>query len=506
MRGMRTVFQGLMLSLLLAGLAVAGIVSGKITALSQDGKSVTVETTAGKKATFKLDGVKVLVNDKEGKIEVGMSASVFTDSANQPTKIQARTASAEKPKVATTKPKPASKSKAGSTASGQEWSAYLGPNRTNISPETGLLKSWPTSGPELVWTAPGVGEGYSTVSVSNGKIFTMGNIGDGQSMMALDLQTGKGLWQVQIGKLYTDGTGNGPRGTPTVDGEFVYGLSATGDLACLETSAGNIVWNRNVVQEYEGGVPGWGICESVLIDGDKVVCTPGGKKGMMVALDKRTGKEIWTCVVPGDSAGYASIVPIEVGGVKQYVQFTHGATIGVRAKDGKLLWQDKGAANGTANCSSIGFFDDMVFSASGYGHGAAMVKLTSKDGETSAEQIYTTKAMKSHHGGFIVLDGHVYGSDEGVFVCLDIKTGKPKWQDRTPGKGSITCADGMLIVRNEGGPVTLVEANPEKYKQLGKFDQPERSNKSAWAYPVVANGKLFLRDQDKLLCYNLKGN
>jgi len=506
MRSMQTIFSAAMLCLLLAGLAVAGIVSGKVSAISADGKSVTVENSSGKKTTFKIAGVKVLVNDKEGKMEVGMTASIFTDSSNQPTKIQARTASAAKPKVESTTPKTTAKSKPARSGGGQDWPGYLGINRNNISLETGLLKSWPSSGPKLLWTAPGVGEGFSTVAVADGKIFTMGNVGASQSIMALDLQTGKGLWQVAIGKSYSEGNGNGPRGTPTVDGEFVYGLSATGDLACLETSAGNVVWNRNVFQDYEGGVPGWGVCESVLIDGDKVLCTPGGKKGTVVALDKRTGKEIWTCIVPGDSAGYASIVPIEVGGVKQYVQFTHGATIGVRAKDGKLLWQDNGGANGTANCSSIGFFKDMVFSSSGYGHGAAMVKLTSKNDETAATQVYATKSMKSHHGGFVVLDGYVYGSDEGVFTCLDIKTGKPKWQDRAPGKGSVIFADGMLIVRNEGGPITLVQASPAKYTELGKFDQPERSGKSAWAYPVVAQGKLFLRDMDKLFCYDLKGN
>ena len=226
----------------------------------------------------------------------------------------------------------------------------------------------------------------------------------------------------------------------------------------------------------------------------------------MAALNKSTGKTLWTCQAPGNPRpGYASVVPIEVSGVRQYVQFVSAGTMGVRAKDGKFLWADTDSANPTANCSSAVFQDNMVFTASGYGKGAAMLRLTSRGGVTTSQFGYHTNDMKNHHGGLVCLNGHVYGSnDPGVLVCLELATGKVKWQDRSVGKGSVTCADGMLILRSENGPLALVEATPDAYRELGRFEQPERSGRSSWPYPVVADKKLFLRDQDKLFCFDIK--
>ena len=497
-----------MVVLFAAHVALAGLISGKITEVSDDGATITVETPKGAQK-FKLsETLAITLNDKKidrAKLEAGMRVSVFTDSANRPSKLVARSEST-KPVSKTPKPTTTETPAAATQAAEPgDWPQYLGPNRDNISQEKGLLRTWPADGPPQLWTAGGLGSGYSSVAIAGGRIFTMGNRNGNQSLLAMDLETGNGLWEQAVGREFTEGNGNGPRGTPAVAGDKVYGLGASGELLCTDATSGSPLWNKNILQEFGGRGLGWGISESVLIDGNRLICTPGGPQATMVALDRNSGKTIWTSRTgDGDTAGYASAIKIDVGGVEQYVTFTNRGTIGVRAKDGQFLWRDNAAANGTANCSTPQFHNDMVFSASGYGHGGALVRLASSRGGTAAQFAYHTRDMKSHHGGFVIIDGYVYGSNEGVFVCLDLKTGEPRWQSRNPGKGSLTCVDGMLIVRNEGGAVTLVQASPLDYKELGRFDQAERSNNSAWAYPVVSHGRLFLRDMDKLLCYDLR--
>ena len=258
-----------------------------------------------------------------------------------------------------------------------QWSQFRGPDRANRSPETGLLTSWPEGGPKLLWTARGVGEGFSTVSVSDGTVFTLGNYDGQEQLVAVDEKSGEVLWRTPFGEAYEQGRGNGPRGTPTIDGQFVYVLGGRGNLACIDRQTHDIVWQRNILDDYDARNIKWGISESVLIDGDRLICTPGGKKATIVALDKRTGEEIWTSTVKGDDqAGYASAVISTSGGVRQYVQFTSGGTVGIRAEDGKYLWRNNAAANPTANCSTPLVSGDYVFSASGYGTGGALVNLS----------------------------------------------------------------------------------------------------------------------------------
>lgn len=424
-----------------------------------------------------------------------------------PQRSQAAEDVAYAPPAAKAKAKSKTKAKTSpksSAATANDWPQYLGPNRNNISNEKGLLRTWPKTGPKLLKTASGLGAGYSSVSIANGMIYTMGTRGDKQSILAMDLETLDGRWELVNGPSFQEGAGNGPRASPTIDGGQIYALGAHGDLTCADAVTGKRVWEKNILKEFNGNNVTWGVCESVLIDGDKLICTPGGRDGTMVALDKTSGDLIWKCQSPeNDQEGYASAIAIDVDGVRQYVQFTNRGTIGVRASDGKFMWRNDSAANGTANCSSPMFFDNMIFSASGYGTGGAMVKLMSSGGETSAEFGYHTKEMKSHHGGFVIVDGYIYGSNEGVFVCMELTTGKVLWQNRNPGKGSLTCVDGMIIARNEGGPVTLIEVNPKAYKELGRFDQPDRSNNAAWSYPVVSHGRLYLRDQDKLMAFEV---
>lgn len=395
-----------------------------------------------------------------------------------------------------------------STAQSTEWSSFRGPNRDNHSAETGLLTSWPSQGPRLAWSTDGLGEGYSSLSVSDGIIYTMGNQGREEAVLALDAATGRPVWGTPIAsEIFRNGTGNGPRGTPAVVDGRVYALGANGDLACLDAKSGDIQWKKNVLQAFGGRNIGWGISESPLVDGDKVICTPGGGQGTMVALNRLNGNVEWTSRIPGQPrAAYASAIPIEVGGVRQYVNFTSAGVVGVRASDGQFLWGQQESANGTANCSAPVFFNDHIFTASGYGTGGAMFKLQSRSGNTSSNVVFQTKKMKNHHGGMVVVDGFLYGCDEQILTCINLRNGDIAWQSRSVGKGSVTFADGHLYVRSEGGPVALVEANSSRYVEKGRFDQPQRSGKSAWAHPVVADGKLLLRDMDKLLAYDVKSN
>jgi outer membrane protein assembly factor BamB len=300
--------------------------------------------------------------------------------------------------------------------------------------------------------------------------------------------------------------GNGPRGTPTVDGDKVYSLGGNGDLTCSNTKNGDRVWQVNILKEFDGNNITWGISESVLIDGEKLICTPGGTKGTIVAFDKKTGAVIWSCVAPGTPrAGYSSAIIAEVDGVRQYIQYTHNNVMGVRAEDGEFLWSDDSSANPTANCSTPLYEAGKVFSASGYGQGGAMIELVSANGTTEAKLGYRTNKMESHHGGMVVFDGMVYGSsDPGVLRCVELTTGKVMWQNRSVGKGSLTAADGHLYLRSENGPLALVELTPAEYRETGRFKQPNRSGAEAWAHPVVSHGKLFLRDQDLLLVYDVK--
>jgi outer membrane protein assembly factor BamB len=386
-----------------------------------------------------------------------------------------------------------------------DWPQWQGPERTALSRETGLLSDWAEGGPPLVWKTTGLGEGYSTPTVAAGRIFTMGNRDKSEYVLALAEKDGKELWAAEVGPVRADGGGYaGPRCSPTVDGDRVYALGLNGDLLCVEADTGRRVWARDLRKEFGGQFGGWGYSESPLVDGDKVLCTPGGRTATLAALNKRTGQTLWKGVVPqGDAAQYSSIIAADFDGHRQYIQFLSGGVVGLSA-DGRFLWRYDHPHNGTANCSTPVYRDGHVFAASSYGTGGGLAKLTSNGDGVRAEEVYFTSRMKNHHGGMVLVGDYLYGSDEGLLTCLEFKTGKVKWADRNPGKGSITYADGRLYYRNEGGPVFLVEANPERYVEHGRFTQPDRSDKPAWPHPVIANGKVYLRDQDMLLCYDVK--
>jgi len=391
-----------------------------------------------------------------------------------------------------------------------DWPQWQGPQRNAISQETGLLPTWPKEGPRLVWKARELGGGYSTPSIAAGRIFGMGarktDKADEEVVWALDERTGKELWHTAIAPANRKvGSSQGPRCTPTVDGDRLYALGVSGDLVCLEVAAGKQLWHHNLVKEFDGGMPSWGYSESPLVDGPKVIATPGRKKATLVAFDKMTGQTLWTSQVPqGDGAQYSSVITADVQGQQQYVQFLHDGVVGVAAEDGRFLWRYDHPANDTANISTPIFHDNSVFAASSYNKGGGLAKLLRDGSLTKATEVYFTRDMKNHHGGMVLVDGYLYGANGGQLACLDFSTGKLQWQSGAPGKGSILYADGRLYYRNERGGIFLLEPNPHKYVELGNFMQPDRSRHDAWAHPVIANGKLYIADQDVLLCYDVR--
>ena len=396
------------------------------------------------------------------------------------------------------------------SASADDWPQWRGPERTGKSKETGLLKSWPTGGPKQVWKTTGLGGGYVTPSVARGRIFGSGYRGSDEFVWALGETDGKEIWSVKTsGAERNIGYPEGPRSTPTIDGDSLYTLSAGGVFTCLSTADGKQRWRKDFKNDFGGRMmSGWGFSESPLVDGDKVICTPGGTKGTIVALNKNTGAVLWQTSDFTDRAAYASIIAAEIGGIRQYVQLTDRNVIGVSANDGRVAWRTPRSGQ-TAVIPTPIYHDNHVFVTSGYGAGCNLFQITSDSGAFKATQVYANKDMVNHHGGVVLVGDHLYGhSDSRGWVCMEFKTGKVVWTSRGVGKGAVSFADGMLYTRSEGraGTVALVEATPTGYKEHGRFDQSDRSNKNSWPHPVIANGKLYLRDQDVLLCYDIKGN
>jgi outer membrane protein assembly factor BamB len=428
-------------------------------------------------------------------------------------------------------------SRAGEPVKTRDWPQWRGPERNAISTETGLLREWPKGGPTLLWDSrkanaeKSVGAGISSLAIVQGKIYTLGdlnsNVADKKSrtgeeyVFCIDAENGKELWKTKLGPSFFNGNGNGPRSTPTVDGDRLYVLTPHGQLACLKTSDGALVWKKDMKTDFGGRMmSGWGFSESPTIDGNNVVCTPGGKKAIMAALNKLTGETVWTCQPPTDAgAGYASITTAEVSGIKQYVTMVGPqlGLIGVDANTGKFLWNYKKVANGTANCPTALIHGDFVFSASGYGQGAALLKLSS-DGQQGikAEEVYFLKGkeLQNHHGGMVMIGDYIYGGHghgDGKPFCVEWKSGEFAWgPERGAGGGSaaVLYADGHLYFRYQSGEMALIEATPKVYKLKSSFNVPTTSTNGGrgWPHPVIYQGKLYLRGEDQILCYDLRRN
>jgi outer membrane protein assembly factor BamB len=343
-------------------------------------------------------------------------------------------------------------------------------------------------------------------SVAEGRIFAIGNREQTEYVVCLDEKTGKKLWASEVGPVRKEKNDDppGPRCTPTVDGDRVYALGRSGDLVCLETATGKEVWRKDLRKDFSGEVGPFNYCESPLIDGERLFCTPGGKSSC-VALDKKTGAVLWQTEVKGGHAGYASPILVEFGGTRQYIHLLSSGLVGIAAADGKLLWRyDKPSSKNNA-CTPI-FHDGYIFATSGYDPGTALVQLRVPEKATfRAEEVYSTPKLATSYGGMVLWEGYLYGSIGDTLGCVELKSGNVVWQERDPGKGSVAWADGRLYYRNErNGATFLVEPNPKEYIEKGRLDQPERSKLPAWAHPVLANGRLYLRDHDLLLCYELQ--
>ena len=383
-----------------------------------------------------------------------------------------------------------------------DWPQWQGVDRTRISSETGLLKAWPAAGPRVVWTATRLGSGYGSMAVAGDRVFVQGTRGRDSVVIGLNRVDGKEVWAKALGVSQMDDRGPGPRSTPTVDGDRLYVLTENGDLACLKTD-GTMVWQRNILRDFRGQQLQWLISESPLVDGTDVVVSPGGPGAGIVKLDKMTGKTVWTSKELSDTAGYSSIVAADVQGVRTYLTFTADAGVGVRASDGKLMFRYANAANRTANITTPVFSNNRVFFTSAYGTGGGLLDLTARNGSVSAKEVYFTRDMKNHHGGVVLVDGYLYGFNDSILNCLEFATGKVMWRDRSVGKGSVTFADGHLYLQSEDNLVGLAEATAAGYRETGRFTIPDKGLPS-WAHPVLADGRLYVRNQDTLLVYDIK--
>jgi outer membrane protein assembly factor BamB len=378
------------------------------------------------------------------------------------------------------------------------WPQWRGPNRDGISKETGLLKEWPADGPPLVWKATGAGRGYSSFSIANGKLYTMGLRGDREYVVAFDVATGKEAWATAHGSAFRNDRGDGPRGTPTVDGDRVYALGGNGDLSALDARTGKVVWSKNVLQEFGGSNITWGISESPLVLGNKVLVNPGGPGASIVALNKANGSLIWKS--QSDRAGYSSGIPVEINGSTQVVFFTSERAVGLDAKDGRLLWEYSRPSNRTANVATPIVRANRVFISSDYGTGGGVVEIKP---DNKAEEIWFTKDMRNHHSSSVLIGDYLYGFSSSILTAVKFDTGEIAWRDRSVGKGSLVYADGNLYCFSEKGVVGLVEATPTGYKEKGRFRIPQDSLPT-WSHPVVAGGRLYLRDQDTIYAFDVK--
>lgn len=385
-----------------------------------------------------------------------------------------------------------------------DWPQWRGPKRDGLSTEKGLLREWPASGPKKLWTVDGLGAGYGTVSLAGDQIFVQGSSNRKSLLHCLDRATGKNRWTLPIGQESGNDRGDGPRSTPTVQDGMVWVLTESGDLACVKTSGGAPVWQKNILRDFKGQNPHWLLSESPLIDGGNLIVTPGGRGATLVAVDKLTGRWVWSSQGLNDEAGYASCITLEVGGVRCITTLTASAGVGVRASDGKLMWHYDKPANGTANCTTPVVGGNKVYYTSAYGTGGGLISLAAQGGEVKHSEVYFNRDMRNHHGGVVLVDGYLYGFSDAILTCLEFETGKVVWRDRSVGKGAVTYADGHLYLLGEGNVVGLAEASPAGYKEKGRFRIPDQGLPS-WAHPVVCGGKLYLRNQGQLHCFEIKG-
>jgi outer membrane protein assembly factor BamB len=383
----------------------------------------------------------------------------------------------------------------------EDWPQWRGVNRDGKSAERGLLKSWPAGGPPLAWQVAGGGNGFSSFAVAHGRVYTMGARGQTEFIMAFDEATGKKIWERAHGQRFSNDMGDGSRGTPVVDGTQLYALGASGDLTSLEAATGKIAWTVNLLQKFGGQNIQWGLSESPLVLSDRILVNAGGRNASIVALKKTDGSEIWRS--QSDEAGYSSAILHTLGGIPEAIFFTASRAVGIDTRDGRLLWSYDKVSNRTANIATPIVQGNRVFLSSDYGTGAALLELTPAGKTINAREVYFTNEMRNHHASSILVGDHLYGFSSSILTAMKFDSGQVAWRDRSVGKGSMVFADERLYLFSEQGVVGLAEANPAAYREHGRF-QIKTGSSPTWSHPVVANGKLFLRDQDTLYAYDVR--
>ena len=389
------------------------------------------------------------------------------------------------------------------------WPQWRGPHRDDNSTETGLLEAWPETGPPRLWLFKDCGIGYSGPAIVANRLFILG-ARDGQELLiSLDVSQGKELWAVPLGPIYENKWGDGPRSTPTVEGEFVYAMAARGNLTCLRVDGGSIVW-QTAMQDLGGQLPGWGYSESPLIHEEKILCTPGGAQGAIAALDKTTGKLLWQTSELTDVAHYASIVVTDQADSAIGVQLLVSQLVAFRVADGEVLWSVPWPGNVAVVPTPI-VWQDHVYVTSGYGAGCMLVPLHN---DTSVEPVYDNKLMVNQHGGVIRIGKNLYGYSDGKgWICQDIATGKMKWREKKAlGKGAIGYADDRFYcITEDEGHVVLIDASEQGWHENGRFTlEPQtelrKPSGKIWTHPVIADGRLYLRDQELLFCFDVEAH
>ncbi len=388
------------------------------------------------------------------------------------------------------------------TATPAEWFQWRGPDRDGISPETGLLQDWPKAGPPQAWRTSGAGNGYSSFSSSGGRLYTLGARAGNEYVMAFDRATGKKLWEHLNGRRYENDRGDGPRSTPTVEGDRLYVLGGSGDLTCLENATGKRIWSINLIQKFGGRNPYWGYSESPLIVGDRILVNAGGPRASIVAIAKADGATLWQN--HADEAGYSSPMLMRTGSLNQVIFFTGSRTMAVDPRDGRLLWSYNKAANGTANIATPIVRGTRVFVSSDYGTGAALLDIRAAGNLASANEVYFTRDMRNHHASSVLIEDHVYGFSSSILTALKFDTGAMAWRDRSIGKGSLIFADRRLYLYSESGVIGLAEASPTAYREHGRFTLAQQSGLPTWSHPIVTAGLLIIRDQDNVSAYDVK--
>ena len=393
-----------------------------------------------------------------------------------------------------------------------DWPVFHGPKGDNRSPDTGLLEVWPEDGPPLVWETSGVGagqSGFSSVTIAGNRIFTAGSR-DGKSIVYCLDTTGKKIWEYENGGVWTKSYA-GTRSTPTVDGDRVYDFSSLGELVCLDVKTGKKIWGRNILNDFEGENIIWALAESVCIDGDRLICSPGGKKAGVVALDKKTGEIVWATPSTGEKTSYSSAVIFEQDGLRILAMMYAKGLLGINADTGEMLFTFRHTQRYDINCTRPLYHDGKLLIVNAKtppdDNGAALLRVTVDGKKASVEKKWQNRDFDNLHDSVLLRNGYIYGSSHeykgGVFMCVDWKTGRTVFEQRDCGRGAITFAEGLIYFLSERGDFRLIRPNPEKYDIVGRWSIPEKGEGPVWAHMVIHDRKLYIRHGEFLYCYDI---